>query len=255
MDTEACVQGLIRFSSRIWLREVDLGAYNVRGAVLLGDKAAVVFDSLSRPGDMADVVPLLAGRPLTVVYSHADWDHVWGTAGLPLARVVAHEAASGRFAGDVPETLARMRAEEPGRWDDVVLVPPTDTFCKELSLDLGGLTLHLRHLPGHTPDALVGFVPEEGLLLAGDTVETPFPCLNDGSPLDMWIEELARWSANEAVRQVIPAHGRIGGRELLGGTLAYLRTLQAGGTFDLPEGTTRFYRDAHRDNLRFARGG
>lgn len=254
MDTEACVQGLIRFSPRIWLREVDLGAYGVRGAVLLGEKRAVVFDSLSRPGDMADVVPLLAGRPLTVVYSHADWDHVWGTAGLPWERVVAHEVALQRFAGDVPETLESMRAKEPGRWDDVALVPPTDTFREEFCLDLGGLTLQLRHLPGHTPDSLVGFVPEEGVLLAGDTVETPFPCLNEGSPLGEWIGELARWRGEEAVRRVIPAHGRIGGREIVDETLAYLRTLQAGGAFALPGGTTRFYLDAHRDNLRFARG-
>lgn len=248
-------RGLYRHSSRIWIKEVELDVYGVRGAVLLGDTASVVFDSLSRPADMADIVPLLHGRPVTVVYSHADWDHVWGTAGLPWTRVVAHEGAVGRFASDVPGTLARMRAEEPGRWDEVILVPPGETFADRLTLDLGGLTLELSHLPGHTADSIVGFVPEEGILLAGDTVETPFPCLGKDGGLSAWIAALRNWAADERVRLVIPAHGACGGREVIGRSAAYLEALAVGRPADVPPDIPEFYRETHRDNVRIAVAG
>jgi len=245
-------QGLVRLSSRVWLREVELDSYGVRGAVVAGSEAAAVFDSLSHPRDMAVVARLLAGRRVIVVYSHADWDHVWGTAGLPGARVVAHEAAARRFAADVPGTLARMRAAEPGRWEGVVLTPPDETFRERLRLDLGGVTLELSHLPGHTPDSIVGFVPEEGLLLAGDTVETPLPCLAEDGPLEAWIAALERWEGDARVRRVVPAHGPCGGQEIIGQTLGYLRALRDGCPPLLPEALTDFYAATHRDNLRIA---
>jgi len=247
-------RGLFQLSERIWIKEIDLDAYGVRGAVLLGDEAAVVFDSLSLPADMADVAPLLGGRRVIVVYSHADWDHVWGTAGLPGAVVVAHEAARARFASDVPQKLAQKRLAEPGRWDDVVLVPPGQVFADTLRLDLGGLTLELSHLPGHTPDSLVGFVPEEGLLLAGDTVETPFPCLGEDSPLPLWIAALRGWAGDGRVRSVVPAHGPMGGREIVANSAEYLQALAEGRPIDVPAGLPDFYREAHQDNLRFVSG-
>ena len=78
-------------------------------------------------------------------------------------------------------------AAEPGRWDSVVLVPPTEAFDEERSIQVGGLTLQLHHLPGHTPDCIVGFIPERGVLLAGDAVETPCPVVPPDSALDEWI--------------------------------------------------------------------
>jgi glyoxylase-like metal-dependent hydrolase (beta-lactamase superfamily II) len=72
----------------IFATEVALGEYDVRGVLLAGDARAVVWDTLSHPRDMAGWLPLIGGRDLVVVYSHADWDHIWGTAGLPLDRAL-----------------------------------------------------------------------------------------------------------------------------------------------------------------------
>ena len=93
-----------------------------------------------------------------------------------------------------------------------MLVPPRVTFDEVLSVDLGGLTLELHALPGHTPDCIVAFVPECGLWLGGDTVETPLPVVPADAPLDAWIGALERWSGDDRVRAVVPAHGDIGDR-------------------------------------------
>ena len=235
----------------IWSTRVALGEYDVRGALVLGATRALVWDTLARPRDMRTYLPFIGPRELVIVYSHADWDHIWGTSGLPHAGVtiIAHDQCRARFDSDVPGTLATKQRDEPGLWDDVVLVPPTETFSAEHSIDLGGFTVTLSHLPGHTRDCIVGFIPETGLLLAGDTVETPCPVVPADAPLDEWIGALRRWEGDERVRSVVPAHGPIGGREILARNIAYLDALRRGRPIE-PSGTlTPFYRKTHAANV------
>lgn len=230
--------------------------FDVRSAVLVGETRAVVWDTLAHPTQMAGVDALVGALPLTVVYTHADWDHAWGTGGLArVDEVVAHAAAADRFRTDVPGELARRRAEAPGAWDDVALVPPGRTFETDLSVDLGGATLELHALPGHTPDCLVGYVPEWGVLLAGDTVETPFPVVNDGGAVAAWVERLRAWARVAGVTTVVPSHGPVGGPELLEHSAEYLRALTEGRPL-LRGGAplSRFYEETHRRNVALVRG-
>jgi len=235
----------------IWSTRVVLGEYDVRGALVLGGRVALVWDTLARPRDMRPYLPVIGSRELAVVYSHADWDHVWGTAGLgqPGARIVGHDDCRARFDEDVPRVLAGKQRDEPGQWDDVVLVPPRETFAAEQSLDLGGLTVILSPRPGHTRDCIVGFVPERGLLLAGDTVETPCPVVPPDAPLDAWIAALGPWAADERVRSVVPAHGPIGGREIITRNIAYLEALRDGRPIEPSGALTPFYRKTHEANV------
>jgi glyoxylase-like metal-dependent hydrolase (beta-lactamase superfamily II) len=230
-----------------------LGDYDVRGAVIEGRTRVVVWDTLARPADLHGMLPPLGDRELVIVYSHADWDHVWGTAGLPYAgaRIVAHAHALERFGDDVPRMLGQKRREEPGRWDSVVLVPPTETFVGSWAVDLGGLSLEVHHLPGHTPDCLVGFVPERGAWLGGDTVETPLPVVPKEAPLDAWIAGLERWAADARVRWVLPAHGGAGGREILERNVRYLRGIRDGAPLDPGVLRDPFYRETHASNIRW----
>jgi glyoxylase-like metal-dependent hydrolase (beta-lactamase superfamily II) len=130
-------------------------------------------------------------------------------------------------------------------------VAPTETFTRERSVDLGGLTLTLHHLPGHTPDCIVGFIPERGMLLAGDTVETPCPVVPSDSPLSEWISELNQWAADARVRMVVPAHGAVGGRDLLRQTVTYLEGLRSGTPIEPQGPLSAFYRETHQQNLRW----
>jgi glyoxylase-like metal-dependent hydrolase (beta-lactamase superfamily II) len=238
----------------IWVTRVVLDDYDVRGALLLGDRHALVWDTLSRPRDMQAFVPFLPDRELVIVYSHADWDHIWGTGGLPYrgARIIAHARTRDRFATDVPQVLAEKQAAEPQRWDSVELVAPTESFDVTRGVALGGMTLELHHLPGHTADCIVGFIPEHGVLLAGDTVETPCPVVPPDSPLTEWIARLQRWADNPHVRTVVPAHGPIGGRELLAENIAYLKSIVNRAPIEPRGPLTDFYRETHRQNLRWS---
>jgi len=239
-------------ASGVWCSEVSLREYDVRGALVVGTAGALVWDTLSCPRNVAGYHPLIGNRALTIVYSHADWDHVWGTGGLPYRRaaIVGHRSCLERFAEDVPETLAAMRRSEPGPWDDVELVPPTKVFDDELVVNLGGIGVSLHHLPGHTRDCCVAFVPERGLLLTGDTAETPFPVVPAGAPLESWINRLERWERDGRVRTVVPAHGPVGDRSILRDNLRYLSGLRDGRPVGVPSTLTSFYRSTHASNLR-----
>jgi len=259
----------------LWTIEVDAPGFAVRAVVLLGPGRALVWDTLCRPSEMEPVRGLVAGRELFVVYSHADWDHVWGTAGLDgVHAVIAQQRAATRLAQDGQAELAAQRALEPGRYDAVRLVHPTETFATTLTLDLGapqpmrqappppaaagmerasagpGPTVVLHALPGHTPDSTVAWLPHLGVLLAGDAVETPLPEVNDPALVPDWIRALEAWAAEPGLELVVPSHGELGGPALLLRTAAYLRGLLALRT-EAPEDTPAegFYREVHARNV------
>jgi len=241
------------YNQHLCFTEVELDDFNVRGILVIGTERAVVWDTLSHPKDMKFFLPLIQNKELSIVYSHADWDHIWGTAGLPYQgkMIIGHSNCLTRFATDVPETLYKKQMSESHTWDEVKLVKPNLTFQREVSFDLGGLMLNLHFLPGHSADSVVAFMPEQGVLLAGDTIETPFPVIDENSPLDLWIAELQRWANNSRVQTVIPAHGTIGGPEIIRANIDYLQRIKDGVEIEVPESLNNFYRKTHQRNLRY----
>ncbi len=241
---------------KLYLLEHDLDGTKVRGAIVLGEKKALIWDTLIYPEGMRLILDICQNREIVVVYSHADWDHVWGTCALPYTEVIAHERCAARFAdpSDVEKSLLDYQAKYPQALKGIELIAPTRTFKDKLSLDLGGLSADLSYLPGHTQDGIVAFIPELGVLLGGDALETPLPLIYEDSPLSSWINDLERWSQDTRVKTVIPSHGEIKGKALILYNVAYLKTMQAGKAFDLPYELDDFYKTAHARNQRVSPG-
>jgi glyoxylase-like metal-dependent hydrolase (beta-lactamase superfamily II) len=236
------------------LLETEVDDFDVRSAVLAGEHGAVAWDTLAHPSQMGPVSALAGDRALRVVYSHADWDHCWGTCALEGVReVVAQETAAVRFVSDLPAELAARCRENSRLWGDLRLVAPTRVFSRDTTLDLGGLTLRLEALPGHTADSIVGLVPEWGVLLAGDAVETPLPVVNDGSAVPAWADALEDRLASGGFQLVVPSHGPVGGPEILERNLAYLRRLLAGRGGSANASLPSFYLRTHEQNVRLVK--
>ena len=235
----------------LWIYTAPAADMEVRGALVIGERQAVVWDTLTHPRDISPLTAILGDRPLHVVYSHADWDHCWGTSGIqrsPLS-IIGHDHCRHRFETEVPQTLKDMQAAEPGKWDEVRLLSPTLTFDTRMYLDLGGVTLELHHLPGHTLDTIVGWIPEWGVLLGGDAIETPLPVVNSRTPLEAWLTALQAWAGAPGLNRAIPAHGAANGRDALEQTVAYLASLCGDQDVQLPKILTKFYRETHQKNL------
>jgi len=84
---------------------------------------------------------------------------------------------------------------------------PTLTFDHEITIDLGGRTVEVRHGRGNTAGDAFAYLPQERILVAGDLLVHPVPYAFDGYP-SSWIETL------EALRQldadtIVPGHGEV----------------------------------------------
>ena len=92
----------------------------------------------------------------------------------------------------------------------------TIVFTGDLTLRVGDHTFHLLYTPGHTPGQVAVHVPEERVVLTGDTVFSGCQTWLMSSDVDQWLVALDRIRALD-VDWVVPGHGPVT-------TLAYLDT-------------------------------
>lgn len=93
--------------------------------------------------------------------------------------------------------------------DDLFNVAVSRTLTDGEAVDLGGLTLVAIHTPGHTPGHLAFFIPEHGLLFAGDVDLTSFGPFygHDFADIEAFIASIRKLKALGA-RVVATGHGR-----------------------------------------------
>lgn len=87
-------------------------------------------------------------------------------------------------------------------------IEPTKTFTDEMTIDLGGRKVELKHLgPGNTNGDIVMYLPKEKILATGDTVVRPTPYGFFSHPRS-WIAVLQKMKAMPA-KTIVPGHGDI----------------------------------------------
>jgi hydroxyacylglutathione hydrolase len=136
---------------------------------ILGDEVsheAIVLD----PGyDIPRILLLLAKHKLTVkkiLITHAHIDHIASAQSLKAitgAPIIYNQA-------DLP--LVAMMDTQAGWFDLAVptVLPPDHSPADEEAVDVAGIHGKVIYTPGHTEGSLCLYVPDEHLLLAGDTL-------------------------------------------------------------------------------------
>ena len=81
-------------------------------------------------------------------------------------------------------------------------------FSGDLTLRVGDHTFHLLHTPGHTPGQVAVHIPEERVVLTGDTVFSDVQTWLMSSDIDQWLAALDRIAALD-VDHVVPGHGPV----------------------------------------------
>lgn len=119
---------------------------------LLVDAPEGVFDWLQEKGISPDYLLL----------THQHFDHVEDASKFE-APIYAHSPYSSEL------TLAD-RARSWGMAIEVLPFEVSRTLAQEQSLTLGSFEFSLFHVPGHSPDSLVYYLPAHELALAGDTL-------------------------------------------------------------------------------------
>jgi cyclase len=190
------------------------------GTVILIDTTATERRTRALAAATAGVAPF---GPTHLVNTHFHGDHTYGNSYFkPRAEIIAHEAC----AAEQQEAGLGLR----GLWPDVdwgctPVVGPDITYSDSLTIDFGCRRVILQHPPAaHTAGDTVAWLPDDGILFAGDIVwsqSTPF-CLM-GSVIGS-LEEITRLRALDPM-VIVPGHGPVGGPRLLDSTEAYLSWL------------------------------
>jgi hydroxyacylglutathione hydrolase len=172
------------------------------GTRLLVDPGIAPWEAREAAGDGAG----------EILITHADWDHVMGIGLFPGARTWASQGSAERIRSGgsrreveqftreygVPlEGLDRMRVDE---------ILPTDGSA----IAIGPWRAECHAAPGHTEDGTVTWLPDEGILVAGDHLsEQEIPFAYDSiwsyrSTLQMLADLIGRTQPDH----VVVGHGR-----------------------------------------------
>lgn len=185
------------------------------GFVVTGN-GVVVVDALGSPelGDeLVAEIRRVTKEPIRwVVVTHYHADHIYGLQSLQAAgaRVLAHPAARAYQGSELAERrLATSREELFPFVDERTRVVPADVWMEgeETVLRLGRREIVVRHGgPAHTPEDIVVWVRDAGVLFAGDLVfrgRIPFVGNADSRRWIASLDALVAW--RPAI--VVPGHG------------------------------------------------
>ena len=185
------MSGLQRISDHVyWLPPAKPDRPSL--CTVVGEHATLMLDAGASDAHARLFLDALAAEgvapPIAVVLTHSDWDHVFGAVEVG-APVIAHqltdialaelaatdwsdEALDARVeAGErSAQHAANIKAEMPAPRD--VRVARADTLFEEgLDLELGGVTVRVRHVGGdHAADSTVMYVERDRLLFLGDAL-------------------------------------------------------------------------------------
>lgn len=180
------------------------------------------------------------GKPLVVINSHFHWDHVWGNCAFDGATFVAHEkcrAAMREYGSGALEEFAQFKRGE------VRPVYPTLTFSDRISFPDDGFEIF--HTPGHTADSTSCLDTVDGVLFAGDNIESPLPYLI-GEDLNEYASTLGRYLDLKPGR-FLSGHDENPDEGLIRQNLQYVMDFQQGNTARYGEDP---FRRIHEENLR-----
>jgi cyclase len=197
---------------------------------LVGSNGVVAVDSCSterRTRAFVDSVASLGRGPIhTLVNTHSHPDHTAGNAWFPGATIVAHERTRAELVATWRPALDGVF--EPVDWGELPPAPPFLTFTDGITLWVDDLRCEVRHVgaPAHTTNDSVLWVPERGVLYAGDLLfqgGTPFLLSGSVAGAIAVLEDVV---APLGARTIVPGHGPVCGPELIATTVGYLRFVQ-----------------------------
>ncbi len=209
--------------------------------VVVGERAALVVDTGMGPGNglvVREAARKLAGeRALFLTLTHFHPEHGYGAQAFRgAATIVYNREQHEEFLQKARPYLDMFRGMGGGvaeQLEGVEFVDPHVVYEGAADLDLGGKVVQLRTWgTAHSRGDQTVFLPDEGVLFAGDLVENRFfPILPFFPPHDTdvdgggWIgvlDELERLDP----RIVVPGHGEISDAGVIADVREYLNLLR-----------------------------
>lgn len=216
-----------------------------------------------------------------VINTHFHSDHIWGNQHFScpiLAHRLCREAIARESEEDLSpaalaEYLTELEKSNPSRAEQVRqdllsfrVTLPAEVFEDRRQLALGGVSLEIIHLGGHTPCSCIVWLPGESVLFSGDLIFTErYPYVFSATSIPDWIAALDALVSLQP-QAMIPGHGSVCGlaevaalREYFSASWGLVVDLTARGlTPDeiatdprFPKYSERGYERSHKANIRW----
>ena len=197
---------------------------------ITGRQGVISIDTCSterRTRAYLDAIAAVSRQPVrTLVNTHHHGDHTYGNCLLPGATIVGQARCRDEVIASGPPANLGIWTEVD--WGDLEVAPPFLTFETAVTLWADELRCEIRYVgtPAHTTNDSIIHIPERSVLFAGDLL------FNGGTPFLLMgsitgaIEVLEQVVAPLGAKTIVPGHGPVGGPELIGEVLGYLRFVQ-----------------------------
>jgi cyclase len=213
---------------------VDNGALSlgIASYAIVDGNEALVYDthcSNDYARAIRDHLSTIGVTKFTVLLSHWHLDHVAGTEVFKDYPIIANQRTA--------DHLAKHKSAIEDGIDHGLpainpLIMPTQTFPKSMSFKLGTLDLQFLEFNIHSDDATVVWMAEQGILLAGDTMEDTVTYVGEPEHLNTHLADLDHiWALSPT--HILPNHGHTDviakggyGKTLIRATQQYIRMLK-----------------------------
>ena len=213
---------------------VDSGALSlgIASYAIVDGYEALVYDthcSNDYARAIRDHLSSIGVSKITVLLSHWHLDHVAGTEVFKDCKVIANQKTADHLA---KHKSAIEDGTDHGLPAINPLIMPTQIFSKTMNFKLGTLDLQFLEFNIHSDDATVIWIAEQGLLLAGDTMEDTITYVAEPEFLNTHLADLDHiWALNPT--HILPNHGHADviakggyGKTLIRATQQYIRMLK-----------------------------
>ena len=184
-------------------------------AFVVTDDGVLVVDALGSPAlarELVAAIGRVTPQPIRhVVITHYHADHVYGLQVFKElgATLTGHAAGQAYLHSEAAAQRLQASREELAPWvnADTKLVAAERWVSEPLRFFMGAVDVHLLPAgPAHTPEDLVVWLPQQGVLIAGDLVfRGRLPFVGQANSR-RWVQALDRLAAFKP-RLIVPGHG------------------------------------------------
>jgi glyoxylase-like metal-dependent hydrolase (beta-lactamase superfamily II) len=192
--------------------------YLTVSAVIQTKDLVVVVDPAWLPHEVEEIrnytYKILKGRPLYILFTHSDYDHIIGYKAFPGAIAIASEAFKTKSEEGKLAIVEQIKAFDDEYYivrDYEITFPAVDVCAAKDgdAFNLRSTRLVFYPAPGHNDDGLFTVIEPLGLLIAGDyfsNVEFPYIYF-DSALYEQSVLKLDDIMALHDIRMLITGHG------------------------------------------------
>jgi len=175
--------------------------------LVIGKDRAGLIDTGTGIGDLKKLVGELTDLPVTVINTHAHYDHVGNNYQFDDIAVYNEETEINRLLRGIgnadlqrhirPASLRKGLPEEfdPAAWT-IPPVEPTYLMEEGTIIDLGGRTLEVIFTPGHSPGEICLLDKDNRILFTGDMFfPGPLYAFGDDVDIDVYVDSFKKINA------------------------------------------------------------